>query len=102
MLPLRALLSVSQEDVDIDWNQAEKTATIQWGDTTAVIQENNRTMVVNGKTVALINPAETVQNRMFLSLRDWSALLQLPEDALQWDSAYQTVTLVYETTQNNA
>lgn len=56
MLPLRALLSVSQEDVDIDWNQAEKTATIQWGDTTAVIQENNRTMVVNGKTVALINP----------------------------------------------
>ncbi len=102
MLPLRALLSVSQEDVDIDWNQAEKTATIQWGDTTAVIQENNRTMVVNGKTVALINPAETVQNRMFLSLRDWSALLQLPEDALQWDSASQTVTLVYETTQNNA
>ena len=36
MLPLRALLNVSKDGVQIDWNQKDKIATITYDDTTAV------------------------------------------------------------------
>ncbi len=97
MLPLRALLSVSMDDVKIDWNQNTKTATVTYGDTTAIIPEHgaDSKLVMDGTESIYHFETETIDNRMFVSLRDWCRILQLPQDVLQWDADTKTITMTY-------
>lgn len=98
MLPLRALLNVSKEGVKIDWNQKDKIATITYDDTTVVIPVDgkSKTATINGKETTLVTAPQTVNNRAFLSLRDWCTVTGMSTDALQWDGATKTVTMTVE------
>ena len=98
MLPLRALLNVSKEGVKIDWNQEDKIATITYDDTTVVIpvEGTDKTVTINGEETILVTAPQTVNDRAFLSLRDWCTVTGMSTDALQWDSATKTVTMTVE------
>ena len=98
MLPLRALLNVSKEGVKIDWNQKDKIATITYDDTTVVIpvEGTDKTVTINGEETTLVTASQTVNDRAFLSLRDWCTVTGMSTDALQWDSATKTVTMTVE------
>lgn len=98
MLPLRALLNVSKEGVQIDWNQQDKIATITYDDTTVVIlvEGTDKTVTINGEETTLVTAPQTVNDRAFLSLRDWCTVTGMSADALQWDSAEKTVTMTVE------
>lgn len=98
MLPLRALLNVSKEGVKIDWNQKDKIATITYDDTTVVIpvEGTDKTATINGKETTLVTAPQTVNDRAFLSLRDWCTVTGMSTDALQWDGNTKTVTMTVE------
>lgn len=98
MLPLRALLNVSKEGVQIDWNQKNKIATITYDDTTVVIpvEGTDKTVTINGEETTLVTAPRTVNNRAFLSLRDWCTVTGMSADALRWDSGEKTVTMTVE------
>lgn len=98
MLPLRALLNVSKDGVQIDWNQKDKIATITYDDTTVVIpiEGTDKTVTINGEETTLVTAPQTVNDRAFLSLRDWCTVTGMSTDALQWDSATKTVTMTVE------
>lgn len=98
MLPLRALLNVSKDGVQIDWNQKDKIATITYDDTTVVIpvEGTDKTVTINGEETTLVTAPQTVNDRSFLSLRDWCTVTGMSTDALQWDSATKTVTMTVE------
>ena len=98
MLPLRALLNVSKDGVQIDWNQKDKIATITYDDTTVVIpvEGTDKTVTINGEETTLVTAPQTVNDRAFLSLRDWCTVTCMSTDALQWDSATKTVTMTVE------
>lgn len=98
MLPLRALLNVSKEGVKIDWNQKDKIATITYDDTTVVIPVDgkSKTAAINGEETALVTAPQTVNDRAFLSLRDWCTVTGMSTDALQWDGNTKTVTMTVE------
>lgn len=98
MLPLRALLNVSKDGVQIDWNQKDKIATITYDDTTVVIpvEGTDKTVTINGEETILVTAPQTVNDRAFLSLRDWCTVTGMSTDALQWDSATKTVTMTVE------
>ena len=98
MLPLRTLLNVSKEGVKIDWNQKDKIATITYDDTTVVIpvEGTDKTVTINGEETTLVTAPQTVNDRAFLSLRDWCTVTGMSTDALQWDSATKTVTMTVE------
>lgn len=98
MLPLRALLNVSKEGVKIDWNQKDKIATITYDDTTVVIpvEGTDKTVTINGEETTLVTAPQTVNDRAFLSLRDWCTVTGMSTDALQWDSTTKTVTMTVE------
>lgn len=98
MLPLRALLNVSKDGVQIDWNQKDKIATITYDDTTVVIpvEGTDKTVTINGEETTLVTAPQTVNDRSFLSLRDWCTVTGMSTDALQWNSATKTVTMTVE------
>ncbi|WP_306530810.1 copper amine oxidase N-terminal domain-containing protein [Anaerotignum lactatifermentans] len=98
MLPLRALLNVSKDGVQIDWNQKDKIATITYDDTTVVIpvEGTDKTVTINGEETTLVTAPQTVNDRAFLSLRDWCTVTGMSTDALQWDGATKTVTMTVE------
>ena len=95
MLPLRALLTVFEPDTKIDWNPQNKTATLYYGKNSAVITENSETMIVNGEPVHMAQPAQTTDKRFFLSLRDWTKLMGVSSETLQWNHTDKQVTLTY-------
>lgn len=95
MLPLRALLTVFEPDTKIDWNVQTKTATLYFGKNNAVITENSETMIVNGEPVKMAQPAQTNDKRFFLSLRDWTKLMGVSSETLQWNNTDKEVTLTY-------
>ncbi len=95
MLPLRALLTVFEPDTKIDWKPQTKTATLYFGKNNAVITENSETMIINGEPVKMAQPAQTKDKRFFLSLRDWTKLMGVSSDTLQWNSTDKEVTLTY-------
>lgn len=98
MLPLRALLNVSKEGVKIDWNQKDKIATVTYDDTTVVIpvEGTDKTVTINGEETTLVTAPQTVNDRAFLSLRDWCTVTGMSTDALKWDSNTKTVTMTVE------
>lgn len=83
MLPLRALLNVSKDGVQIDWNQKDKIATITYDDTTVVIpvEGTDKTVTINGEETTLVTAPQTVNDRAFLSLRDWCTVTGMSTDA---------------------
>lgn len=93
MLPLRALLVVSDPDVTIQWSASAKTATVSYGEKTFTIVANTDVMKKGDETVSMTTPAELTGGRMFVSLRDWMNIMEIPADQVAWNSAEKTVTL---------
>lgn len=100
MLPLRALLAVTDTPVSLDWNSSKKTITISDLRTNSgptvhtVITVGEKSMLSNGKETNLSTPAETKNGRAFVSLRDWMQILEaldLPASDLTWDAKTKTV-----------
>lgn len=93
MLPLRTLLVISNPNVEIIWNSHTKTATISYEGSTFIIIANHDTMTKDGKTVSLNTAAEVIDGRLFVSLRDWMKIMDIPNDQVAWNPATKTVTL---------
>lgn len=95
MLPLRALLAVTDPDLDVKWNAATKTAYFFLDNEMVSIRVGTDTYTKAENKIALSTPAETKDGRLFVSLRDWMNILEIADSALTWDSATKTVTLQY-------
>ncbi|WP_313527885.1 stalk domain-containing protein [Anaerotignum sp.] len=95
MLPLRALLDISDPNVDIKWDSPSKTATISYNGKIFTIVANKETMMKDGKSVDLATAAEVADDRLFVSLRDWMQIMDIPSEQVNWDSATKTVTLTH-------
>ncbi len=95
MLPLRALLDISDPNVDIKWDSPSKTATISYNGKIFTIVANKETMMKDGKSVDLATAAEVADGRLFVSLRDWMQIMDIPSEQVNWDSATKTVTLTH-------
>lgn len=93
MLPLRALLTISDPSVQIKWDAPSKTATISYDDDTFVIKAGNTTMTEDGEVIALATPAEVLDGRLFVSLRDWMKIMDISNEDVSWNSTTKTVTL---------
>lgn len=109
MLPLRALLKVTEADVDITWDAATKTVSVRTkaADTYTgrdrndgvftkgvVLQIGANDMICVANKVPLFTPAETKNGRTFVSLRDWMQILDAldqPASDLTWDTKTKTV-----------
>jgi dienelactone hydrolase len=50
------------------WKQADKSATLLYGDTTVVLQSGKDTAIVNGKSVRIGQPVQTIKGSMYISL----------------------------------
>lgn len=113
MLPLRALLNVSDDTIDIAWDAATKTVSVlKCDENTSTDKDQNDTawckkatipigekiMVCGADSYTLSTPAETKNGRTFVSLRDWMQImdaLDMPKSELSWDSKTKTVTFSY-------
>ena len=104
MLPLRALLNVTNANVDIAWDAVTKTITVTEKDDTdsqyvnrvyVVIGENQ--MVHGEENINVSTPAELKDGRTFVALRDWMNILSaldMPASDLNWDHKTKTVTFM--------
>lgn len=111
MLPLRALLAVTDADIDILWDTTTKTVSVKANAEDAytskdqndggffkgvVIPIGETYMICANDEVPLSTPAETKGGRAFVSLRDWMKILAAlgqPASDPAWDAATKTVTL---------
>ncbi len=93
MLPLRALLVLSDPNVDIKWDAASKTAQISYNEKTFTIVANKGTMTKDSEAVTLSTAAEIKDGRLFVSLRDWMKIMDIDDDQVSWSSETKTVTL---------
>ncbi len=95
MLPLRALLEVTNPDLELKWNAATKTVY-------AFIENQMLTVKVGegfyqkaAQKTPLATPAEIQDGRVFISLRDWMSMMGLETSQMDWNSETKTVTLRY-------
>ncbi len=95
MLPLRALLAVSDPDLKVNWNEALFTAHTFIGNEFVTIKPNEPYYTKAENKIKLSTPAELKDRRLFISLRDWMEIMDIPESRLEWNSETQTVTLKY-------
>ncbi|WP_458407796.1 copper amine oxidase N-terminal domain-containing protein [Anaerotignum sp.] len=105
MLPLRALLNVTGDNVDITWDAVTKTITvIEKNDTDSqyanliYVVIGEKQMVHGPENIDMSTPAELSGGRTFVSLRDWMNILSalnMPASDLNWDTKTKTVTLKY-------
>lgn len=113
MLPLRALLNVSDDTIKIAWDAVTKTVSVlKCDEATSTSKDQNDTawcktvtipigekfMVCGADTVTLSTPAETKNGRAFVSLRDWMMVLEtldLPASDLTWDAKTKTASFQY-------
>ena len=96
MLPLRALIqAMDSGDVDVQWDAATKTATIDYNGNTYVVCSDYNVMLKNGEDTALYTSAEITDGRMYLSLRDWMTILEIPSSQAKWNPDTKTVTLTF-------
>lgn len=93
MLPLRALLEISDPSVEIKWDSPSKTATISYNGKTFTIVANHETMTKDNDPIALSTVAEVNGGRLFVSLRDWMQIMDIPDEKVSWDSTTKTVIL---------
>ena len=95
MLPLRALLAVSDPNLKVTWNFALFTAHTFIEDEFVTIQPGEAYYTKAENKIKLSTPAELKDRRLFISLRDWMEIMNIPESRLEWNAETQTVTLKY-------
>ncbi len=100
MLPLRALLNLTDADVDVVWNASSKTVVItDKTDASKIVMlaVGGTSFTCGEENISLSTPAELTDRRAFISLRDWMnilAALDMPASELSWNSKTKTVTFV--------
>lgn len=67
LLPLRAIFEGLSASVD--WNERTKVVTAKRDDTTVVLKLGSKTATVNGESVALDVPAQSIKNRTMIPVR---------------------------------
>lgn len=100
MLPLRALLNVTNADAGVMWDAVTKTVTVRKNSDTqytkmAYIVIGEKEFVTAEGNIGLSTPTELKDGRAFVSLRDWMnilAALDMPASNLNWDAKTKTVT----------
>lgn len=95
MLPLRALLEVSNPEQAVNWNNGTKSAHTFVNNKLVSIKPGEATYTKALDKIVLSTPAETVNGRLFVSLRDWMSIMEIDGSQLDWDTATKTVTLTY-------
>ena len=95
MLPLRALLEVSDPDLKINWNNGTKSAHAFVNNKLVTITPGENTYTKITEKIELSTPAETKDGRLFVSLRDWMNIMEIDGSQLEWNAATKTVTLKY-------
>ncbi|KXL53554.1 hypothetical protein CLNEO_07800 [Anaerotignum neopropionicum] len=93
MLPLRALLVLSDPNVEIKWDSPLKTATISYNGKTFTLVANQKTMTKETEAVSLATAAEIKDGRLFVSLRDWMKIMDISDDQVSWDAETKSVLL---------
>lgn len=104
MLPLRALLNVTDAKVDITWDAVTQTITVtekneedsQYVNRVYVVIGENQ-MVHGEENINVSTPAELKDGRTFVALRDWMNILSaldMPASDLNWDHKTKTVTFM--------
>ena len=103
MLPLRALLNVTGEDINVAWDKVTKTVSVSQNTDsqytkTAYIVMGEKEFISAEENIKMSTPAELNGGRAFVSLRDWMNILtalDMPASDLNWDAKTKTVTLKY-------
>lgn len=95
MLPLRALLEVSNPEQKVNWNNGTQSAHAFVNNKLVTIKPGESTYTKVTESVELRTPAETVNGRLFVSLRDWMSIMEIDVSQLDWDAKTKTVTLKY-------
>ena len=95
MLPLRALLAVSNPAQEVKWSATENAAYTFVNDKLTMLTPNQATYKKGTETIKLSTPAELKDGRLFVSLRDWMSIMEIEGAQLDWNSATKTVTLKY-------
>ena len=95
MLPLRALLEVSDPEQKVTWNNGTKSAHTFVNNKLVSIKPGETTYTKALETLSLHTPAETKNGRLFVSLRDWMSIMEIDSTQLKWDAETKTVTLTY-------
>ncbi len=95
MLPLRALLEVSDPELEVKWNNADKSAYAFVDNKMVTIKPGETFYKKAAERIELATPAETKDGRLFVSLRDWMNIMEIDGSQLKWNSETQTVTLTY-------
>ena len=89
MVPLRAVFEVL--NCNVKWEEASKSAVVEYGATKIIIPANSTTAYINGKASSLDVPAKIVNDRIMIPLRFVSEAI---EKTVIWDDAERTV-LIY-------
>lgn len=95
MLPLRALLEVSNPDQDVKWSAEQKAAYTFVNNKLVIINPGLDTYKKGTDKIELSTPAETKNGRLFVSLRDWMNIMEIDGSQLGWNPETKTVTLKY-------
>ena len=95
MLPLRALLEVSNPEQNVNWNNGTKSAHTFVNNKLVSIKPGEATYTKVTEAVKMYTPAETVNGRLFVSLRDWMSIMEIDVSQLDWDAKTKTVTMTY-------
>ena len=95
MLPLRALLGVSNPEQQVNWNNGTKSAHTFVNNKLVSIRPGETTYTKALDKIVLYTPAETVNGRLFVSLRDWMSIMEIDVSQLDWNAETKTVTMKY-------
>lgn len=95
MLPLRALLEISNPDLEIKWNSIDQSVYTYVDQRRISIKLGDDFYQKVTTRIPLSTPAEMKDGRIFISLRDWMNIMELEESQLDWNSETKTVTLTY-------
>ena len=95
MLPLRALLEVSDPKQEVKWSAEQKAAYTFVNEKFVLIKPGQDTYKKATENIKLSTPAETANGRLFVSLRDWMSIMEIDGSQLSWNPETKTVTLKY-------
>jgi len=95
MLPLRALLEVSNPEQKVTWNNGTKSAHTFVNNKLVSIKPGETTYTKETETIDLRTPAETVNGRLFISLRDWMNIMEIDVSQMNWNPETKTITMKY-------
>lgn len=95
MLPLRALLEISNPDLEVKWNAIDKSVSTYVDQQRISLKAGESYYQKVSTRIPLSTPAEMKDGRIFISLRDWMNIRELEESQLDWNNETKTVTLTY-------